>query len=180
MERCAIIKTILTGFILAVSLCGCSMPKSDSLTSDKQTYIDANLQFSISYPQSWSPFHAQISQGPFDHKAVVWEVKQEELNNDISLQVISILTTQFIPDAQPSDILFDIYPNLSLVSRKDAALEIGEAERLDGYTPHITVRAWIFRTSLRDFLLIFTAPPEHFAGQSDLFDEIVQSFEVLP
>ncbi len=91
-----------------------------------------------------------------------------------------MLTTEFMPEAQPSDILSDIYPNLSLVSRKEVALEIGKAEKLDGYTPHKTVQAWIFRTSLRDFLLIFTAPPEHFAEQAALFDEIVHSFEVLP
>ena len=168
------------GLLFALFLSACSMPNEPAGMLDKQTYIDANLQFSISYPEDWAPFlqHARKDSNPFE--SVQWDVKKEGLNNDFSLQVISLISTVFVPDAQPADILFDIYPNLTLTSKSVATLKVGEANKLDGYTPHKTVRAWIFRSSLRDYLLVFTAPPEFFAGHSTLFDDIANSFEILP
>ncbi len=174
------IPAVLATLFFTVFLCCCSMPQQQSLATDKQTYIDANLQFSISYPQSWAPFMEQARQGLLEKNSVLWEVFKKGFNNDLSLQVISILSTEFILEAQPADILFDIYPNLTLVSRVNTTMRDTRAEKLDGYTPHKTVRAWILRSSLRDYLLIFSAPPEYFAEQSDLFDEIANSFEILP
>jgi hypothetical protein len=155
------------------------MNKGPSGQNGLQAYIDANLLFTISYPERWAPFLAATGSGPYSPYSVGWEVREDGLNNDVSLRVISIPKHEIIPGIDPTRILLDLYPNLTLVSQEEVPLPAGPANKLHGYTPHKTLQSWVITGDQRLYLLIFTSPPEYFASQAELFQQIVLSFEFV-
>ena len=162
---------------VCIALAGCSIGKKPSAPEGLQTYIDANLRFSISYPESWADFLSTTGYGPYGPYSVDWNVQKEGLNNDISMMVISIPLHEVVPGIKAETILLDLHPNLIITGNEAESLPAGEASRLSGYTPDKTLQAWALDNSRRHYILVFTAPPDYFATQMTLFNSIAHSFE---
>lgn len=179
MQKKTSLFLILLASFACLILSGCNLIRGSSGQNGLQAYIDANLIFTISYPEKWAPFLSATGSGPYAPYSVSWEVREEGLNNDISLVVISIPKHEIVPGIEPTGILLDLYPNLTFVSQKEVPIPAGQANKLHGYTPHKTLQSWVISGDQRLYLLIFTAPPEYFARQDELFQQIVLSFEIL-
>lgn len=178
MQKQTSLFLLLLAGLICILFSGCSISKGSSGQNGLQAYIDANLVFSISYPETWAPFLSATGPGPYSPYSVAWEVQEEGLRNDVSLVVVSIPNHEIVPGIEPTRILFDLYPNLTFVNREQVTVPAGLADKLHGYTPHKTLQSWIISGDQRLYLLIFTSPPDYFASQVMLFQQIVLSFEI--
>jgi len=167
-------------FLVALLLSACA-GGDHSGQNKKQVYIDANLLFSISYPEMWAPFLKAHGPANYSGDAISWHIKKNKQRDDfLSLVVISIPENGFITELDLlQEVLTDIYPNASFTVSGTDNLPAGLAFVLDGYTPQQTFRAWTLNRNGRHYLMICASTPEKFAEYLPLFKTIIQSFQVL-
>lgn len=181
MKTGPIIFLLALGALTALLVSGCSSSSKDSVWHKKQAYIDARLQFSISYPQSWGTSQAVPDLGSYSVDSVSWEIRNDELNDqdDLVLTVVSLPRSGVItgPDVL-DEVLTDIYPNLTFTDRKNVEIPAGSAIMLTGHTPQTTFRGWSISGNKRDYLLIAVSSPEKFNEYLPLFEEVTESFRI--
>ena len=114
MTQSVFLKNALVLILFALVLTACAVGKQSS-ESKKQVYIDANLLFSISYPEMWAPFLQASGPSNYAEDAVSWQIKNRNQHQDfLSLVVISIPENGFITElGLLKEVLTDIYPNAS-------------------------------------------------------------------
>lgn len=147
----------------------------------KQSYINANLFFSISYPEAWASSLLPPEQTLYPADSVIWEVNKEQLpGKHLTLAVVAITRTSIVSGREiMQEVLTDLYPNFTVNSLEAGNLPAGPAVVLHGYTPQQTFRVWLINGAYRQYLIICAAAPEQFAERIPLFAEIAQSFQTL-
>ncbi|PLX81152.1 MAG: hypothetical protein C0615_00230 [Desulfuromonas sp.] len=167
--------------LLSVMISGCPGKPDSMRTVEKQSYIDARRGFTISYPQPWAAYLVNPGIGPYAENSVRWEIKPtDDSGADLTLTIVALRHYGFTPESVSAEVLQDFYPNLVTVARKEVKLAGGKATLIDGHTPHRTIRSWVFDIDHQLFLIIYTAPPETFDRQANLFSEVAESFRALP
>ncbi len=170
---------MLPTLLLLIVVAACAPGKGFAPDVPRQSYIDANLHFTVSYPESWGTSLSPAGVAPYPSHSVVWDIPPAGPRKGLSVIVVSLPRHDIVPRTAPLETLRDIYPNLTLVGRTDETLPAGDAERLDGFTPHDTVRAWSVAGEASSYLLVFTASPEDFSALAERFREIAESFAIL-
>jgi len=168
----------------ALILASCTLSHDKIEQTRKQSYIDTNLFFSISYPEAWASSLVPIDQAHYHSYAdnsVVWNV-QKDFHSDgrLMLAVISIPENGFIPAAEMMQVvLTDLYPNFTISSIETSNLSDGPAIMSHGYTPRQTFRTWLVTGAERHYLIICASSSEKFSRYLRIFEEIAQSFQIL-
>ena len=168
----------------ALILASCTLSRDKIEQAKKQSYIDANLFFSISYPEAWASSLVPVDQAYYPSYAdnsVVWNVKKDDHSDGrLILSVISIPENGLIPATEMmQEVMTDLYPNFTISSIETNNLSAGPAAMSHGYTPRQTFRVWLVTGDERHYLIICASSPEQFSRYLPLFEEIAQSFQIL-
>lgn len=166
---------LLTPLLLAVA--GCGRPAKAPETNGHIGYeIDATLGFAIEHPQSWI---RSVQDDPNRQATTVsWSASGDA--PAARLAVTSLAPGEAIGGFDRLLALFrSSQPDFTLTNREPFELE-APAERISGSTPERSFEVILVTGQTRAFILDFSAPKEGFAEQRKIFQEMLDSFRILP
>ena len=162
--------------LLATSACG--GPKHAPDTSQRTSYyVDANLGFALEHPQNW--VHTLQTPPTGTAGRIDWAPAAPGAAG--RLEVTALLPRQATGGF---DRLLGIFMadqhDFTLASRNPMEIPGAAAQKATGHTPGRSFEVILITSPSRAFILAFSAPAKSFATYRKLFDEIVDSFRILP
>lgn len=164
--------------LVIATAAGCARPGPEAVDAGPTGfYVDASLGFAIEHPQNWQ--HTREQQLPGPGTTVLWQPKAA--GRGARLAVTSLLPTQAVGGFDRLlEIFRDRHPDLGVTAREPLTIAGAAAQKIRAHTSAQVFELVMITTQTRAFILAFSAPPDQFKGDQDVFDRILESFRPLP
>jgi hypothetical protein len=168
--------------ILVLLLAACSFisPKTVGGMAKQSYYFDANLKFSVSYPETWKRVSAATAA---DSETVAWAPKEHGLAlgaPGVLFRVVSRPPAHWKDDAAAIRADFAAAHAEAVLDKNQLeTLPAGPAHSFLAHSPKRTFLVYLVTTSERDYLLEFSAKTKAFEGLVPLFRDIAATFRPL-
>ena len=166
--------------ILLLTACSFVSSKTTDGMAKQSYYFDANLRFSVSYPETWKRVSAPTAAEP---DTVAWAPKEHGLTlggPGMLFRVVSRPPARWKDDAAAIRADFAASHAEAILDKNQLeTLPAGPAHSFIAHSPKRTFLVYLVTTSERDYLLEFSAKRKAFEGLVPLFRDIAATFRPL-
>ncbi len=169
-------------FVLTLLLFGC-MSDGNRLANQtrKQLYIDANLQFEISYAEEWVLTPEPMTLRPFGKETVTWRIDPEYSDSPLlklSIVSLSAARNQYGYNGL-ENILHTLNSNLLIKTRELSNLPVGATRKLTAETANDAFEVWLYIGKKRHYMINGAASTPITKQQRQMFEQIARSFRTI-
>ncbi len=175
--RISLFRGIACILILCAMGCSSPSPDEDGETIQQKMYVDVPRGFAIEYPGNWQ----RITGDRAPETWVGWQSPRTEKQISIAAMRVFAAPASHSENLDVSlKVLPEIPDELTITAEKSVDLPFKDLRSVFGKTDLKTYWIIAVQAEGRRFILEFSALPKRFDSYLDLFEEMAESFTVLP
>lgn len=170
----------LAGLLLAgVGCAGTGKGEDSAPAIPTEYYLDANLGFALTHPQTWK--ESPAIRGPDDNPTITWQPAGDGTPaNQPRLSVTSLPPAEAVGGFAALEKRFvAAHPGFEVTGQTKLPLQVQTSRQLTGYTPRRTYLVILVTATKHAFILAASALPGEFESQRPVFQAMLESFTPL-
>ncbi len=168
--------TLLSWMFLILS--GCGGMKGEGAIPQK-LYIDATRSFAVEFPGNWRRFLDPDYPVLPDADAVGWEAPESVDEGSVARMLVVIPHTP-ADNQRVQQKIAENLPGFVVTSSDEVEVFDLPSVEILGYTPQRNYDIFLIDAQNVQYVLVYSALPEEFDRHRSQFEDLVESFEILP